>query len=93
MGTDDADVKHKFEFQVRKCNEKSQHKNPEVECATPEEIEKYIHELEIHISVVENIVDFNEREGEPVIPIQRVLSSDLLETKIATILNLELRLN
>ena len=68
-GTEDAKIRHKFEFQVRKCNNKSRLKHPDVTCASDDEIEKFIKELEIHINVVENIVNFTEREDEPVIPI------------------------
>jgi len=40
-----------------------------VTCAEADEIDAYMEELEISVSVVENIVDFNERNVEPIIPI------------------------
>ena len=67
-GTGDAVKRHIFEFSVLRCDIDSEF-NKNVECATPDEIDEYVEELEISVSVVENIVDFHVRDKEPIIPL------------------------
>ena len=94
-GTSQNKRQKQLEFQIFRCDylKNTRPGESEKDCASSEEIDEYILDLEISIHVVHQIIDFSIYGREPTFSIHKYLGSTLLEKDYVITDELDLSLN
>ena len=93
-GTRNNMLQRYFEFQILRCDHISGKRVGHThKCASEEEIDEYISDLEVSVYVMNQIIDFTIYGREPTFSIQQYLGSTLLNKNFVMIDDISLELN